>query len=205
MASHDDRRIRRAPLADWATRFQQLSKAGAIELRELPFAAQLNLRIDSRSERFSCIADALGFELPREPNTARERSGQAGLWLGPDEWLLVGEQRCESLLLERVRQTLAGSHYSVVDVTANRTVIELAGERARDVLASGCMIDLHPRAFGPGQCVQTLCSRAQVVLWQIDERPSFRLFVRPSFGPYLAEWLLDAAAEYGSGATRVAE
>lgn len=86
---------------------------------------------------------------------------------------------------------------SVVDVSAQHTVIELAGSRAREVLAKGCSLDLHPRAFGPGRCAQTLLGRAGViVLPREGEVPTYWVFVRATFADYLAEWLLDARGEY---------
>ncbi len=191
---------RRAPLAAWARRFEGASLPGVVELTALPFLAQLDLRLDACDEQARALVDdALGIELPRDPNRVSDESDRAALWLGPDEWLLVGEPGSEREIGEHVRQALAGRHHSIVDVTANRVALELAGERARELLATGCALDLHPRAFGPGQCAQTLFSRAQVVLWQTDDTPTFRLFVRPSFAPYLAAWLLDAMVEFDPG------
>jgi sarcosine oxidase subunit gamma len=79
-------------------------------------------------------------------------------------------------------------------------VLELSGPFARDVLAHGCAIDLHPRVFGPGSCVQTNLAKAQVMLHQTATGPgraaTYRVFVRASYADYLARWLLDAAVEY---------
>jgi sarcosine oxidase subunit gamma len=61
------------------------------------------------------------------------------------------------------------------------------------VLAAGCALDLHPRAFGPGRCAQTLLARAAVILEQTSGEPAYRIYVRPSFAGYLADWLRDAA------------
>jgi sarcosine oxidase subunit gamma len=57
-------------------------------------------------------------------------------------------------------------------------------------------IDLHPSAFRPGRCAQTLLGRAQVILQQVDETPTYHVLVRGSFAPYLAAWLADAAGEF---------
>jgi sarcosine oxidase subunit gamma len=114
------------------------------------------------------------------------------LWLGPDEWLVAGGS---ADLPERLRAALAGVHAAVVELSASRAVFELTGPAARDVLAKGCALDVHPRAFGPGQCAQTGLARAAVILEQVDAAPTFRIFVRRSFARYLATWLADAAAE----------
>ena len=82
-------------------------------------------------------------------------------------------------------------------MSANRTVLELAGPRAREVLTKGCSLDLHPRAFGPGRCAQTALARTQVIL-EAAPRPHglpASPLVRRSFAAYLAAWLLDATAE----------
>jgi sarcosine oxidase subunit gamma len=113
---------------------------------------------------------------PVEPNT----SGGNVLWLGPDEWLVLGGREGDYL-----------DAAAAVDVSANRVCFELAGEDVEDVLALGCSLDLNPSVFAPGRCAQTLLARAQVILHRI-ELETFRILVRPSFAPYLSAWLEDA-------------
>lgn len=117
-------------------------------------------------------------EPPMEPNTV---VGDA-LWLGPDEWLVLGG-----------REEDYADQPAAVDVSANRSCLELSGEGAADVLARGCALDLHPSVFPPGRCAQTLVARAQVILYRPEEH-TFRLLVRPSFADYLRAWLRDAGA-----------
>jgi sarcosine oxidase, subunit gamma len=178
-------RRRRSPLDGFAI------PAG---LRELPFLAQVDLRADpADTVLMARLAAVIGAPLPQTPNTvAGDPSGTLALWLGPDEWLVVGPPTSDSGLERGLRAALDGSHGSVVDVSANRTVIELSGPAAQAVLESGCSIDLDHRAFGPGQCAQTLVARANVILHQVNREPSYRIFVRPSFAAYLATWLADA-------------
>ena len=49
------------------------------------------------------------------------------------------------------------------------------GAKARALLAKGRSIDLHPRAFKPGDAGVTLLSHIAVQLWQVDETPTFDL------------------------------
>jgi sarcosine oxidase subunit gamma len=190
---------KRAILEGFASQFSEVATAssGRLAVRELPFTAQLNFRTDPSDSRVAeGVRKALGFVLPKDPNTAASAGGRSALWLGPDEWLIVGGEGEESLLT-RVLHTARGETVgSVVDVSANRTVIELSGPAARDVLAHGCLVDLHPRAFGPGRCAQTLLAKAQVIVHQVNDAPTFHLYVRTSFAWYVAEWLLDAMTEY---------
>jgi sarcosine oxidase subunit gamma len=171
-------------------------------LREVPFLAQINVRADPASvgatQRFTT---ALGFALPLEPNTVAGDAEQLALWLGPDEWLVVGPPDTEAALETRCRTALGSDVGSVVDVSANRTTLELSGPAARAVLETGCAIDLHPRAFGPGRCAQTLVARINVILHQTTSEPRYRLLVRPSFAAYLASWLRDALSDAASRIT----
>lgn len=186
---------RQSPIAGWAI------EAQGVSIRELPFLAQVNLRGDPRDEGFAAAASAaLGCALPLEPNTAADGNSLAILWLGPNEWLVVGPPDTEWQIEAVLNEALAGQHVSVVDVSASRTVIELGGPKARQTLAKGCGLDLHPRSFGPGRCAQTGLAKAAIILHQTADDPVYRLFVRNSFAGYLAAWLRDAAAEYGLSA-----
>jgi sarcosine oxidase subunit gamma len=112
-------------------------------------------------------------------------------WLGPDEWLVIGPHSSRAASLERLERAVGSEDGAVVDVSSARVILELRGPGAREVLASCCAIDLHPRVFGSGQCAQTLVAKAPVLLGQMDDTPTYRLFVRPSLASYVVSWLAD--------------
>ncbi|WP_328827170.1 sarcosine oxidase subunit gamma [Streptomyces sp. NBC_00252] len=190
---------RRSPLAGVADRLAATTRAsgGAVRLAELPFLAQVNVRLDAKGAAADAVGLALGLSLPLEPNTVVRGGELTVLWLGPDEWLVVGAPDTQRDLEERIRAAAGDEHVSVTDVSAQRTTLLVSGARARDLLAHGCPLDLHPRAFGPGRCAQTMLARAQVVVVARDEPGAgFWVLVRSSFAGYLTDWLLDAAGEY---------
>jgi sarcosine oxidase subunit gamma len=155
--------------------------------------AQVNVR--ASGEAAGRVAQALGLALPFEPNTVATLGQRSILWLGPDEWLVVDGATTAAEIEAAVRGAFVPDWGSVVDVSANRTIVELSGPHARDVLARGCSLDLHPRSFGPGRCAQTLLANTAVIVWQTDDAPTFLILVRASFARHLARWLADAAAE----------
>jgi sarcosine oxidase subunit gamma len=159
---------------------------GAIEMAEVPFRTQLNLRLSPDA--------AAGLPLPVRPCTSARFGDADILWLGPDEWLVVGPPGAEERLTGQLRAAVGAGHASIVDVSAQRTTLELSGPSVRDLLAAGCAIDLHPREFGPGDCVQTEVANAPVVLLRRD--PGFWVLVRASYAAHLVDWLLDASVEY---------
>jgi sarcosine oxidase, subunit gamma len=83
----------------------------------------------------------------------------------------------------------------VVDLSANRTTLELSGPSARAVLEKGCALDLHPREFVVGSAYVTLIGSVPVFLWKVEEE-TYRILPRSSFADFLGRWLLDAMAEF---------
>jgi sarcosine oxidase subunit gamma len=167
----------RAPLAHRADDLARL------DATEVPFLAQVDVR---------CLPDqAASFGLPLVPNTALGDDARGALWLGPDEWLLVGLPGTAAATIAELEDAFASTHHSVVDVSANRALFELRGADRLALLASGCGLDLD-RAGGwaPGRCAQTLFARAPVLLQERED--ATRVFVRPSLADYTVDRLLAA-------------
>src|SRR5262249_11975293 len=137
-----------------------------------------------------------GLRLPAEPNGFTTDGALACLWLGPDEWLILGPGGGEQEIAARLRAAFGDIHAAVTDASEARTTTAIAGPRARELLATGTSIDLHPRVFGPGRCVQTGFAGANIILRQTDEMPSFEILVLNSFAEHLWAWLEGGAREY---------
>ncbi len=149
-----------------------------------PFRTQLTVRL--RAGR-----TLLGVALPA-PCTFTSGNGVDILWMGPDEYLVLGPALSrESADLEAA---LSRESAAVVDVSAQRNVVRLTGAHAGEVLAHGCSIDLETAP--PGTCVQTLLARTGIVLMVREE--GFTILVRQSFSDYFHAWLADASREYVS-------
>jgi len=166
-------------------------------IAEQPARAAIALRGDVTDARFSrAVESVTDLKVPSEPNTSVFGLLASLLWLGPDEWLVTSETQRGDELVARLRQALHGVHAAVTEVGAGRSVFAVSGERARSVLAKGCAIDLHPRAFGSGRCAQTLLAKAAVLLHQRTPEPAFDVYVARSYADYLRGWLDEAAREY---------
>jgi sarcosine oxidase subunit gamma len=155
---------------------------GRFGAHEIPFLAQVDVRVD---------AAATSIALARETNTWVVDGDRELLWLGPDEWLVVGPAGTERAIVDEIEHALTGVQHSVVGVSAARAVFELTREDRHEMLSKGCGLDLHPRSWRRGMCAQTLLARVPVILQERDR--ATRVFVRPSFAGYLVDWLLDAA------------
>ncbi|WP_304455477.1 sarcosine oxidase subunit gamma [Nocardiopsis sp. YSL2] len=193
-----DTSIRTSPLAAWKDRLAGL--APALAAVERPFLTQLTVRA-SDPGALARMGEALGVAFPADPCTFTRGSGPFGdvevLWLGPDEYLVVAGPDQRVTVEDALRAEVRPARGAVVDTSAQRTTVALSGPHARDVLAHGCAVDLHPSAAPTGTCVQTLLARAGVILQVADaESDAFTVLVRSSFAEYLAAWLSDACVEY---------
>ena len=192
--------LRRSALAhkSLSARAAETHPDAGVQLGESPFRCQINLRGNPGDAAYTAaVRDALGLDLPTTPNRVVSQDGVTALWLGPDEWLIVAKPGREEELAAALRQKLAGQHFSVVDVSEARTVLVIAGRRARDVLPKGTPMDLHARVFQTGHCAQTGLSKANVILHQTADEPRYEVYVTISFADYLWNWLERAADEYG--------
>jgi len=168
--------------------------SGRFQLTERPFMTLLTLRGDGAMFH-AAVERLLGVALPTASGERAVAGERVAIWMGPDEWLIQSTQDMAADLERGFREALGSQHYAVVDVSSGYTVIDIEGANVRAVLASGCPLDLHPRAFVEGQCAQTHFFKAGITLCRNgDDR--FQVIVRRSFAEYGCLMLLDAAQPY---------
>ncbi len=145
------------------------------------------------------MGDAFGPALPSQPCRAAVGGNRAALWLGPDEWLLLGPAPVDggvgggapaigSLLMS----ALSGQPYSLVDVSHRNVGLVVHGRQAAELLSSACPLDLDLAAFPVGMVARTIFGKAEIVLWRTAPE-TFSLEVWRSFAPYVAGILTEAA------------
>ncbi len=155
----------------------------------------INLRGCAGDPEFrDAVESVLQQGLPLTPNTWT-KGPQSVYWLATDEWLIVAP--AATGVFARLR-TFAETSFSTANWQSGAFVqMRLVGDAARDVLAKGCTLDLHPQSFLAGHCAQTLLAKAGVMLAFEDNRPAFSLIVRRSFAEYVALWFAQAGKEFG--------
>jgi methylglutamate dehydrogenase subunit D len=146
------------------------------------------------------VRETFGAELVDSPRCVV--AGPIGFaWAGPGQWLAMHEHTDGAAFEQRLRAAL-GSLASVSDQSDGRTRIRVGGTRARDALAKGVPVDLHPRAFRPGDAAVTIVAHVGSHLWQVDDVPTYEFIVPRSFAAAFVEWLIDSAAEFGVAIAR---
>lgn len=167
------------------------SHGPGITLCERRDLRMINLRgRPADAEFLQSVRSALGVGLPVAPQTVAAGEHCTTLWLGPDEWLIVGGATSE------ISEQLPLEGASLTDVSHARTVVRVSGAKTRELLAKGVSLDLHPRAFKPGQCAQTAIVKMNVIVHQVGDAV-FDVYVARSFAEAFWHWLTESAAEFG--------
>lgn len=141
------------------------------------------------------MQDAFGMAPPAAGRSAAGRDATA-IWIQPGAWMLTAPRGEEGVLAARAASAFAGLA-AVEDQSHGRTTIAVSGPAARAVLARGCRLDLHPRAFGPGRAAGTQIAQVSCLVHQVDDAPGFELTVFSTLAEPFFHWLLEAGASHG--------
>jgi sarcosine oxidase subunit gamma len=177
---------------------KNIGNVTTVAIRELPGLHTIDLRVAPGSPVQAAVAEVLGIDLPGKPGQTRGGSVSGGteahaLCLAPDWWLIVGFQDTEQKLAPlRLNNEF---HFSVVDVSGQRTTIELEGPKVREVLAHLWDQDLREKSFPVASVSQGLMAKAPVIVCRIAPF-RYRVMVRSSFALHLWKALIDAAKEW---------
>lgn len=151
-------------------------------------ASRLALRAPRAS--LEALSQALDLELPSRPKTSTTKGNRTALWLGPDEWLLIGPATDDlTAALSQVKE-----FHSAVEISHRNVGILVAGSGAEATLAAGCPQDLSLAAFPVGACSRTVFGKVEIVLWRTGES-AFRVECWRSFCDYTLTLLCEAAKD----------
>jgi methylglutamate dehydrogenase subunit D len=130
-----------------------------------------------------------------QPGQSAQGRGITLHWCGAEQWYALADDRPEGVLYRELRARLQGLA-ACSDQSHGRVILSISGARASNVLAKGTPVDLHPRAFGPGQCAVTQMAHVGVHLAQIGP-DDFELSLFRGFSESFWEWLTEQAEEFG--------
>lgn len=154
-----------------------------------PARALVHLRVPMRERE--AAATRLGLSL--EPLRWTDGDPES-LWLGPDQWLLVGRSTGAPDMIEHCARGLGPVLHVASDATDALSVFRLAGAAAGTLLAMGSGVDFGPDAFGERGCTRTRWMRVPVVVRR-RSADEYELFVESGLSTYVEQWLDHCVAE----------
>ncbi len=147
----------------------------------------------------AAISKALCIECPIVPGTCNSDDHTQLVWNGPNSWMVITSDeesgRKPGELLETLKKAV-GELAAVVDQSHGRCGLRLSGSHARTVMAKNCAIDLHPGAFKTGNCALAPIAHMSALLVQVDDTPSYDLFVARSLARSFAHAIEHACKEF---------
>jgi sarcosine oxidase subunit alpha len=159
-------RTQRRGVSKTAIILNSSSPCPAAELTAMPSTAKFNVR--TRQQLASGLSASI-------------QDGQSILWLGPDEYLVVGDA------------PFLSTADSVVDVSHRTSGIRVSGPRAAWCVNAFCALDLDRMPVDG--CTRTLFGKAEIILWRRGEQ-EFHIETVRSFAPYVWVCLEAARKEF---------
>lgn len=135
-----------------------------------------------------------GWELPMLGKAWFGAAGRTAIAVRPQRWLLL-EETPHAKAVETASTALlaaVGDVGAAVDISAARHLWRFSGTDARERLAAGCRLDLHPAAFPPGRAAATLIAQVNTILVALPE--SWMMLAPTSTAVHFGEWLERATA-----------
>jgi sarcosine oxidase subunit gamma len=137
------------------------------------------------------IGAALGLKAPVSPTRSLADDGLSLIGYGTGAWLAMRENAA-AFWADDLRARLDGLA-SVSDQSGAYVIHRLTGLGARTLLQRGLAIDLHPDVFGPNGAATSVIAHIGVVLWIVDNRPSYDVAVQRSYAESFRHWLEESA------------
>lgn len=165
--------------------------AKSFTIAELPPTTGIATIMSRKGIAREAIGAAIGI-LPPEGPSRVQGEHLALIGSGPGTWLTVAEASQPTWPSQLANQ-LAGIA-SVSDQSGSYTIFRIGGDDARRLLQAGAFIDLHPDVFRPGSVATTVIAHIGVVLWQLDDAPTFNIATFRSYAHSFRRWLDVTAA-----------
>ena len=115
------------------------------------------------------------------------------LWNGPRNWLVITNQK--EVFFEIDKKFEEGD-FAVTDISHSKSIIELEGDNAKEVLKKGCPFNFNE--LNKNNCLNSTFNGMSVIVDMINDEPdTFRIFALRSFGESLYHSITDSSLEFG--------
>tara|TARA_Y100000817_G_C16601646_1_gene431052 strand:+ start:43 stop:630 length:588 start_codon:yes stop_codon:yes gene_type:complete len=115
------------------------------------------------------------------------------LWNGPRNWLVITTQK---EVFSEIYKKLEESDFAITDISHSKSIIELEGDNAKEVLKKGCPFNFNE--LNKNNCLNSTFNGMSIIVDMINDEPdTFRIFALRSFGESLYHSITDSSLEFG--------
>ena len=137
--------------------------------------------------------DIDGLKLNNEPLSVSNNTDTRILWNGPKNWLLVSTKKD---LLTNILQNFKETDFAVTDLSHSKSIIEIEGKDAKEVLKKGCPFNFN--TLEKNNSINSTYNGIAFTVDMLDDNPDkIRLFTLRSFGESFYHSITDASLEFG--------
>ena len=168
-----------------------------VTIEELSLTGKINIRGKSSDKEFmKNIGSALNLVLPIEPNVRIFNNNISIMWLGPNEWLVITPENEKDGIISLLKSNLNPQKTAITDVSFNRTILRLEGEKVFTLLSKFLVANLEKILKTNFSVAQTIFLKIPVLFVRnnTDEEPtSLDLHLNRSHTNYVYELLVDGS------------
>ena len=115
------------------------------------------------------------------------------LWNGPRNWLVITTQK---KVFFEIDKKFEEGDFAVTDISHSKSIIELEGDNAKEVLKKGCPFNFNE--LNKNNCLNSTFNGMSIIVDMINDEPdTFRIFALRSFGESLYHSITDSSLEFG--------
>ena len=132
-------------------------------------------------------------KLCSKPLSVESNENTRILWNGPRNWLVITTQK--EVFFE-INKKFEEKDFAVTDISHSKSIIELEGNDAKEVLKKGCPFNFNE--FHKNNCLNSTYNGMSIVVDMINDKPhTFRIFALRSFGESIYHSITDSSLEFG--------
>ena len=168
-----------------------------VTIEELSLSGKINIRGKSSDKEFmKNIGSALNLVLPIEPNVRIFNNNISIMWLGPNEWLVITPENEKDGIISLLKSNLNPQKTAITDVSFNRTILRLEGEKVFTLLSKFLVANLEKILKTNFTVAQTIFIKIPVLFVRNntdEESTSLDLHLNRSHTKYVYELLVDGS------------
>ena len=131
--------------------------------------------------------------LSSKPLSVENSENTRILWNGPRNWLVVTTQKEVSFEIDK---KFKEEDFAVTDISHSKSIIELEGDQAKEVLKKGCPFNFN--TLEKNNSINSIYNGIAFTVDMLNDNPDkVRLFALRSFGESLYHSITDASLEFG--------
>ena len=173
--------------------FEGKNEKNLIKISEIKkiFIAQI---VQYKNSNFACEEIKIdNLNLSSKPLSVENNENTRILWNGPRSWLVITNQK--EVFFE-IDKKFEEKDFAVTDISHSKSIIELEGDDAKEVLKKGCPFNFNE--FNKNNCLNSTFNGMSIIVDMTNDNPdTFRIFALRSFGESLYHSITDSSLEFG--------